>query len=138
MFAFKKFRSKIMFFVLAGLFAGTASAVNEKTVTWLSPDSDVGQRHIFMYETFGFGTDDPATCLSCHDDTSNEPNFGSPPSAPPFLSFKGVNMHEGRACVSCHVDGLFLNRMGNLSESRCEDCHEVSEDRTEGKNSESK
>jgi hypothetical protein len=130
----KKLTITIMCFALAGLFAGSASAVNEKTVTWLSTDSDVGQRHIWMYDLFGNLTDDPATCLSCHNDDSNQPTFGSI-SAPPFLSFKGVNMHEGRACVECHLDGIFLNGMGNLSQGRCEDCHEVSEDRTEGKNS---
>jgi hypothetical protein len=122
-----------MLFALAGLLAGTASAVSEKTVTWLSPESDVGQRHIFMYNIFTPGSDDPVDCLVCHSNPDNNPGVGGPLTAP-FLSFKGVNHHEGRACISCHRDGLFLFDMGNMSDTRCEDCHEVSKRRTESKN----
>jgi len=125
----KKFSTKIMFFVLAGLFAGAASAVSGTTVTWLSPDSDVGQRHIIMYESFGAGS-----CLGCHARPSDQADggFQFPALTAPFLSFKGVDMHEGRACVSCHLDGLFISRMPEYE--RCSDCHEVSKRRTEGKN----
>jgi mono/diheme cytochrome c family protein len=95
---------------------------------FLSPDNDIGARHIWMYNTFNVTSG--SECLGCHTDDSNQPGFGAPPSTPPNLAdMRNIDMGGDRPCASCHGDRIFLARMDGDGFDRCSDCHQVGGDR---------